>query len=330
VDRVAPALPRAEAGLLKRLLLLAVVAVAAGIAGGWLLFEEVDDDEPDAAEAGWSTCTNTVHGFSIDYPPAWYTDHPTPEFACFYFDPRRFEVPAVSDFTGTALQVAIEDADGEAAGSEPEEFERVDDELAVFGYRVREGDRVFSVFTTANQGVDFAPWRRIVERAVTSLRFTERGRRTVEGADVVPPQAGLPRPVAAKRAAIWEAAKSGDYEAVARLADPDGFEYTFGGPVPGGPAAYWRRIDQTTDERPIQTLAEILELPYAHQAESKLYVWPDAFTRNAATLSPDEKEKLGEAIGDEALRLYEQLGNYLGYRAGIDEDGDWVFYVAGD
>lgn len=53
-------------------------------------------------------------------------------------------------------------------------------------------------------------------------------------------------------------------------------------------------------------------------------------TRHASTLSPEERKQLAEAIGDEALRLYEQLGNYLGYGTGIDEDGDWVFYVAGD
>jgi hypothetical protein len=308
-----------------------VVAVAAGVGGGWLLFDRLEDEEEtEAADAGWSTCTNTVHGFSIDYPPSWYTDHPAPEFTCFYFDPRRFEVPAGSDFSGTALQVSIEDAEEEDGSSDPVKFERVEDDLAVYGYRVHEGDRRFSVFTTANQGVDFAPWREIVTRAAASLRFTERGTRTVTGADVVPPQAGLPRPVARKRAAIWNAAKAGDYEAVAGLAAPDGFEYTFGGAVSGGPAAYWRRIDQTTDERPIQTLVEILELPYTFQAESKIYVWPDAFTRQAASLTLDEKERLGDAIGDEALRLYEQLGNYLGYRAGIDEDGQWVFYVAGD
>jgi hypothetical protein len=36
----------------------------------------------------------------------------------------------------------------------------------------------------------------------------------------------------------------------------------------------------------------------------------------------DEKELLADAVGDESVRGYEQLGNYLGYRAGIDQDGD--------
>lgn len=328
---MAPALPPTEAGVLRRLAVLTIVALAVGAAGGWLLFDRLeDDDEAQASEAEWSTCTNASQGFSIDYPAAWYTDHPTPELACRFFDPRRFEVPAESDFTGTALEVSIEPSADEAASSDPVKFETAREGMAVYGYRVRERDRRFSVFTTGNAGVDHEPWRRIVDKAVRTLRFGEERSQAVEGANVVPPQIGLPAPVARKRAEIWEAAKGGDYEEVARLVDPEGFEYTFGGAVAGGPAAYWRQVDQTTDERPIETLAKILELPFAQQPESKLYVWPFAFTRKASTLSPDEKEQLVEAIGEETMRGYEQLDSYLGYRAGIDEDGNWVFYVAGD
>jgi hypothetical protein len=315
----------------RKLFVLVVVALGVGVAGGWLLFDRLEDDEAtEASEAAWSTCTNDAEGFSIDYPSGWYTDHPTPEFACRFFDPRRFEVPADSDFTGTALEVSIEPVDDESGSSEPVKFETRREGLAVYGYRVREDNRRFSVFTTGNAGVDYGPWQRIVDQAVETLRFTERGPDAVEGADVVPPQLGLPTPVARKRAEIWKAAKGGDYEEVARLVDPKGFEYTFGGAVPGGPAAYWRQIDQTTDERPIETLAAILQLPFVFQEDSKLYVWPFAFTRRAPTLSPEERELLVEAIGEESMKAYEQLGSYLGYRAGIDENGNWVFYVAGD
>jgi hypothetical protein len=317
---------------LKRFLAAVLVALALGVAGGWALFDRLDDDEEaaDATEADWNTCTNEAEGFSIDYPVGWYTDHPTPELACRFFDPRRFEVPADSDFTGTALEVSIDTSAGGATTSRPVKFETTREGLAVYGYRVRDGDRQFSVFTTGNAGVDYGPWRRIVDQAVETLRFAERGAESVEGANLVPPQIDLPAPVARKRAEIWKAAKRGDYEEVASLADPAGFEYTFGGAVPGGPAAYWRRVDQTTKERPIETLAAILELPYVHQPERKLYVWPFAFTRKASTLSPDEREQLVEAIGEEMIKFYDQLGDYLGYRAGIDEEGNWVFYVAGD
>jgi hypothetical protein len=69
-----------------------------------------------------------------------------------------------------------------------------------------------------------------------------------------------------------------------------------------------------TDERPIETLAAILELPYVHQHEQRLYVWPFAFACRADTLSVEEKEQLTEAIGEDGVN-------------GIDGEGDWVFYV---
>jgi hypothetical protein len=141
-------------------------------------------------------------------------------------------------------------------------------------------------------------------------------------------QPGLPESVARKRAEVWSAARAKDYDALGRLVDPDQFTYTFGGPVPGGPAAYWRRLEETSTERPIETLAAILRLPSTKQRQ--IYVWPYAFTRRASTLSAEEKEQLAEAIGDEGLRQYLELGDYLSYRAGIDANGAWVFYVAGD
>jgi hypothetical protein len=342
----------------KKLLVVLVIVAAAGAVGGWVLYDRLEDDPDEtAAPVTWNTCTNRVQGFSIDYPAGWHTDHPAPELACFYFDPRRFEVPEASDFAGTALEVHLDDDFEQALDSWTDErFVKVLDreELDLDGRRAelihtettsgaefepgtqtylyvveREPGAVL-VRTTSTAGIDYTPWKRIVDRAVRTLRFSQRGQRQIEGSNVIPPQAGLPTPVARKRAEIWNAARGGDYGEVARLVDPKGFEYTFGGAVPGGPAAYWRKIDQTTDERPIETLVAILELPYAYQAESKLYVWPDAFTRKAPTLSQEEKDQLAEAIGDESLKLYEQLGDYLGYRAGIDKDGNWVFYVAGD
>lgn len=326
---------------MKKLLFLVLVAIAAGVGGGWLLFDRLEDEpETSVAPVTWNTCTNPIQGFSIDYPAAWHTDHPAPELACFFFDPRRFEVPGDSDFTGTALEVVLATADWDfrsrtrvtLGDREAIRFEALREEgLVVYGYVIEAGARTISVVTTANRGVDYSAWRQIVDKAAGTLRFSPRATPAVEGSNVAPPpQAGLPEQVARKRAQIWKAAKGGDYEEVASFASREGFEYTFGGAVPGGPAAYWRRVDQTTDERPIETLAAILELPYVYQAESKLYVWPDAFTRKASTLTPEEKEQLAEAIGAEGLKFYEQLGNYLGYRAGIGEDGNWVFYVAGD
>ena len=132
---------------------------------------------------------------------------------------------------------------------------------------------------------------------------------------------GLPDAVRAKRDEILRAAESGDPDAVAALADPAGFEYTFGGPVPGGPAAYWRQIEE--EEQPLEALAQILRMPYT--LSRGMYVWPFAYDKTEDELTDYERELLaplgeGGAFAD----------GYLGWRAGITPDGRWQFFVAGD
>ena len=133
----------------------------------------------------------------------------------------------------------------------------------------------------------------------------------------------VPDAVLEKRAQIMEAAEARDYDALARLVDPDGFEYTFGGPVPGGPAQYWRERAQEGDD-PLAALERILRLPYT--LSTGHYVWPFAYDKTGDTLTAYERRLLGDllpggSIGDTG---------YLGWRAGITPDGDWVFFVAGD
>ena len=48
--------------------------------------------------------------------------------------------------------------------------------------------------------------------------------------------------------------------------------YTFGSPVEGGPTAYWQELERATGARPLETLAEILRMPYV--LSRGLYVWP--------------------------------------------------------
>jgi hypothetical protein len=135
--------------------------------------------------------------------------------------------------------------------------------------------------------------------------------------------AGLPEPVEAKRAAILEAAESGDHEAVAALAS-DQFSYTFGGPVEGGPAEFWRQAEANGDE-PLESLARILRMPYT--LSRGLYVWPFAYDRTPDELTPYEEDLLAQLPGGGDVFTG---GGYLGWRAGIEPDGDWVFFVAGD
>jgi hypothetical protein len=138
---------------------------------------------------------------------------------------------------------------------------------------------------------------------------------------------GLPAAVEQTRAQLLAAAEAGDYEAVAELIPTTGFEYTFGDPVDGGPAAYWQELEATTDQRPLETLAAILRMPYV--LSRGYYVWPWAYTvESSDDLSPHERELL-EPLGVPSQFFPEGIG-YLGWRAGIAPDGTWSFYVAGD
>jgi hypothetical protein len=354
VDGVAAAVPRAEAAL-RSVLVLAVVALAAGVAGGWLLWERSDEADDEAAASIWNTCTNPVQGYAIDYPAGWHTVHREPASACRSFDPRPFDLgfregtpaKALAVFLGGDFDEKVESSTNER---DVEVLQRDEVDLAAgravrlevrdrtgseFGgpwisylYIVEHGREAVVVQTYSSPGVDYEPWKRVVDRAVRTLRFTTR--HDVVGVDVPPPPQGLPLPdpVIRNRAEIWSAARRKDYEALERLIDDEGFEYTFGGPFPGGPTAYWRSIEQR--EQPLDVLAAILELPHTYMPEPKIYVWPDAFSRKPATLTTAEKAELAEAIGEQGVTAYEELDSYFGYRAGIDLDGDWVFYVAGD
>lgn len=138
---------------------------------------------------------------------------------------------------------------------------------------------------------------------------------------------GLPAAVEQTHDKLLAAAETGDYEALAELIPSTGFEYTFGGPVDGGPVAYWQQLDETTDERPIEALATILKMPYV--LSRGYYVWPWTYTVESAEDLSDHERGLLEPLGDPSAFFPEGAG-YFGWRAGIAPDGTWTFFVAGD
>ncbi|MET1010354.1 MAG: hypothetical protein ABWY96_09930 [Gaiellaceae bacterium] len=133
---------------------------------------------------------------------------------------------------------------------------------------------------------------------------------------------GLPPEVAETHAALLAAAESGDYEALRPLI-PDEFSYTFGLPPEGGPIEYWQQVEAESGESPIEILARLLRLPYTLSAGT--YVWPFAYDKQEDELTDYERELLGD------LAVYSGAGSgYLGWRAGIEPDGTWRFFIAGD
>ena len=144
---------------------------------------------------------------------------------------------------------------------------------------------------------------------------------------VAAPETGLPAPVAKTRDALLQAAEARDYEALRALVPTTGFEYTFGSPVPGGPIAYWQDLERTTAQRLLDALAKVLRMPYT--LSRGLYVWPFAYSvASIDDLTAHERELLAP-LGPLESVFVEGTG-YLGWRAGIQPDGTWVFFVAGD
>ncbi len=166
---------------------------------------------------------------------------------------------------------------------------------------------------------------RETEEAVTVTETTTSTSTTISTSAAA--ETSLPAAVEETRAALLAAAETGDYEALRPLVPATGFEYTFGGPVEGGPVAYWQELERTSVERPLETLAKILRMPYT--LSRGIYVWPFAYDiAERDEITAHERELL-EPLGPLDTLFVEGTG-YLGWRAGIEPDGSWVFYLAGD
>jgi hypothetical protein len=160
------------------------------------------------------------------------------------------------------------------------------------------------------------------ETVTVTVSETETATVTTTETTTAPVAVGLPEPVAETHAALLAAAESGDYEALRPLI-PDEFSYTFGAPEEDDPIAYWQELEEAGEESPIQILARILELPYT--LSGGMYVWPFAFDKTEDELTRHERRLLGD------LAAYSGAGSgYLGWRAGIEPDGTWRFFIAGD
>jgi hypothetical protein len=145
-------------------------------------------------------------------------------------------------------------------------------------------------------------------------------------------QEGLPVAVAETRRAIAEAAASCDYESLESLALAGSAEFTYSFGERGAPGRYWRRQEQRGEE-PLRFLVELLDRPFATQEVrgDVHYVWPSAFDyRGWARVPEAHREALRPLYDDQDFAAFQEFGAYLGYRVGITEEGDWIFFVAGD
>jgi hypothetical protein len=142
-----------------------------------------------------------------------------------------------------------------------------------------------------------------------------------------PVETSLPDPVEEKREAIANAAQRLDYAGLAELLDPKTFTYSFG--ERADPIAYWRRLENRA-EIPIlgDILPTVLSMPYRKQGD--IYAWPSVHGKEPSTWTEEDRRELGKLYTTKQIRQFERAGAYLGYRAGIQKDGTWLYFVAGD
>ncbi len=332
------------------LVVVAVLVVAASAAG--YLFAQRGDDEATTT----NVCANPIDGYVVEFPEGWHVggtaeDPGRSELVCAFFDPDPFQIPARALESGfrRALEVRVPGGTFEqalASVTDPSAVRTIDRskasvasrravrlELEATGRgRLAEGTRSYGylidrrslppfddvglppllVRTTAPPGDELR--KDVVDHAVQTLRLLPP--------TIPEPLAGVPDAVVRKHFQILAAAEARDYETLAQLAAEREFTYTFGGPVAGGPAQYWRRLERRGDADPAGALAAILRLPYTLQRG--VYVWPFAYDTPADELTTHERELLGPLA-----RSYAG-DSYLGWRAGIEPDGDWIFFIAGD
>jgi hypothetical protein len=146
------------------------------------------------------------------------------------------------------------------------------------------------------------------------------------------PQPGLPSRIEEVRRAIAEAAGRCEYGRLAELAREGGEQFTFTFGAADDPAEYWR-TEEAAGGEPMKFLAGMLDRPYGQVSagDLNLYVWPSAATYPSwAEVPPEARNALRPLYGDQDFRQFAQFGSYIGYRVGITETGDWLYFVAGD
>ncbi len=138
----------------------------------------------------------------------------------------------------------------------------------------------------------------------------------------------LPPAVAATRQRIVDLAIACDYEGLAALAAEAPF-FTFGFGGDDDPVSFWRESERQGD--PVTRLmVELLDLPVGviEQVDPPVYSWPELTTIVEPTDA--DYDQVRGIYDEDEIEIFKQFGGYTGYRAGIQADGAWLYFVAGD
>jgi hypothetical protein len=144
----------------------------------------------------------------------------------------------------------------------------------------------------------------------------------------------LPAAVAMMRDEVRAAAAKGDLAALAKLADPSRFTYSFGNG--GDPVAYWQSLaaEGTDVGAVIVALLDMSCVTFEIEGDATYYEWPAAAEMAYEFLTEEEEvaalQKLYQGRLEGQYIEGPDVGYYAGWRLLITEDGHWETFVAGD
>ncbi len=144
----------------------------------------------------------------------------------------------------------------------------------------------------------------------------------------------LPEAVRETRRKLMEAAKSGDIESLRPLMDAESEPPSVAYGDPGDPIAYLKTLAADAEGREILAiLLEVLESGFVHVGEGTdddYFVWPYFARYPLAALTPTQMVELFTLLTAADYEDMKSYGAYTFFRVGIDKDGRWLFFIAGD
>jgi hypothetical protein len=139
-----------------------------------------------------------------------------------------------------------------------------------------------------------------------------------------PPQ--LDPPAAETFRAVVDAAVACDFDALA-VAAGDTITLSFGGH--NDVAGFLRAAEFEHGDELLRIMVQLMTMEPGYQTDFATWVWP-TFWEDDQPATADERASVEAIYGvpfDEIL--VDDLG-YINHRVGIDADGDWLYFVAGD
>lgn len=148
----------------------------------------------------------------------------------------------------------------------------------------------------------------------------------------LPPHGSLPQEVMRTRKAIFDAAAACDFDALESLASSGSQTFTYSFGEGGDPVRFWKRREREGDQ-PLRFMVELLERPSGtiETGRGMQFVWPSAFAFESWQQVPKkDREALKPLYDEDDFEDFARFGGYTGFRLGISESGEWLFFVAGD